>query len=252
MISHEEHCGDITFVTVSDTGVSHRVKNIPNQDSVGYMISGDDFVLVLSDGVGSCKNAELGSNAAVLATKKVFSDVSRAKIKFDASIIAGQLIGEWKKILDTKQPDECCTTLKAAMKIGNRLMLFSVGDGLLALTSGELKIYSPDDENLFVNLTNCLCDAIKPKDFWTAEAVLQNKDMPFVVFVCSDGVANGIQEGREMEMVIELETAIPACEIRRELETLMLEISEYCMDDRTIGVIKYERKNEGSVRRDNY
>lgn len=55
MISKEENHADCTFVVVSDTGVSHRVKGVPNQDAADYVSINGDFALAVSDGVGSCK-----------------------------------------------------------------------------------------------------------------------------------------------------------------------------------------------------
>ena len=53
MITSREQYGDYTFVTVSDTGVNHKVQGIPNQDAVMFYFANDDFALAVSDGVGS-------------------------------------------------------------------------------------------------------------------------------------------------------------------------------------------------------
>jgi serine/threonine protein phosphatase PrpC len=247
MISSEEKCGDIIVVTVSDIGFNHFSNNISNQDSVGYTVIGEDFVLALSDGVGSCKKAKTGSEAAILSAKKVFSDVKRGIIKIDFHVIVNRLITEWKLFLSKEIIGDCCATLSIAMKLGDRLLLFSVGDSLLAVTSGEIKICSPEDNKLFANQTLCLCESVSSADFWTKEVMLKNNDN-YVVFVCSDGVSNGIQLGREIELVKEIEMNITEGRIKQELESLVLDISEFSADDRTIGVVKYERKNEGSFR----
>lgn len=72
MTSYKVQHGDCTFVAVSDTGIHHQVNHIPNQDAVDYVVLEDDFVLAVSDGVGSCKKADVGSKAAVSAAKTVF------------------------------------------------------------------------------------------------------------------------------------------------------------------------------------
>ena len=64
-----------------------------------------------------------------------------------------------------------------------------------------------------------------------------------VVFSCTDGVTNGLQEGRELELVQEIEKSMDMERLRGELESLIVDISEVSSDDRTVGVIKYEWKN---------
>ncbi len=243
MISYENQYGDTTFVTVTDTGFNHLIENIPNQDTVDYMALEDDFVLALSDGVGSCIKAKVGSEAAVKSAKKVFFDIKETKKEPDLYQIVNWLINEWKLLLNTENLDDCCATLNTVMKFGNRVQMFSVGDGFIAVTSDDIEICSPKDNTLFANQTLCLCEAVKVKDFWTMEKTI-HKNNSFAIFVCSDGVANGIQEGRELELVKEIETKISPKAIKQELESLVLDISEFSADDRTVGVVKYERKNE--------
>lgn len=245
MISRKEQYGNCTFVIGSDTGVSHRIKNIPNQDAVDFIVIDHDFALAVSDGVGSCIQAELGSRSAVLAVKTVFAAVKENGLQRDLSVITEQIIREWNTLLAEENPNDCCATLQAAMKLGNKLLLFSIGDGMLAVTSRGMKICSPLENNLFTNQTMCLHATVAAADFWTSEFDLDTY-VPYVVFACSDGVANGIQEGREMELVSEIETKTTEEELQHELETLLVELSAYSFDDRTVGVVKYERTNAKS------
>lgn len=72
--------------------------------------------------------------------------------------------------------------------------------------------------------------------------------IPYAVFLCTDGVANGITEGQELELVREVEINIEGSLLKEELEKLVVSISKYSMDDRSVGVVKYERKNAKSDR----
>ena len=247
MISKKENHGECTFVVVSDIGVSHRINGVPNQDAADYVSINEDFALAVSDGVGSCKKAELGSAAAVEAVKRVFLSQQGKSLPSALTEITGQIIDEWKLLLADTNPDDCCATLKAAMKFGDKLLLLSVGDGLLAVSSSGMKCCAPTDNTLFTNQTRCLDSSIKKDDFWTAVFKLDIY-VPYVVFACSDGVSNGIQEGREMDLIKEIETQITASELQSELETLLVDISDYSSDDRTVGVVKYERTNAKSDR----
>ena len=131
------------------------------------------------------------------------------------------------------------------MKLGDKLLLISVGDGLLAVSSSGITCCVPTDNTLFTNQTQCLNSSIKEADFWTSVFKLDIY-IPYVVFACSDGVSNGIQEGREMDLIKEIEIQITASELQSELEALLVDISEYSSDDRTVGVVKYEGKNAES------
>lgn len=245
MISKKEKHADCTFVVVSDIGVSHRINGVPNQDAVDYVSINEDFALVVSDGVGSCKKAEIGSAAAVEAVKRVFLSLQGKLLPSVLTEITSRIIDEWKFLLAEANPDDCCATLKAAMKLGDKLLLISVGDGLLAVSSSGITCCVPTDNTLFTNQTQCLNSSIKEADFWTSVFKLDIY-IPYVVFACSDGVSNGIQEGREMDLIKEIEIQITASELQSELEALLVDISEYSSDDRTVGVVKYEGKNAES------
>lgn len=242
MITKKERHSDYTFVTVSDTGVSHAIQGAPNQDAALFISENEDFALAVSDGVGSCAKADIGAQAAVAAVKTVFCSAKEAQGDLVFCEVPDQTIAEWKRHLGSLNPDECCATLKAVMKFGNKLMLFSIGDGLLAVTSRGMHCCAPTDTNMFANQTMCLNAETQSKDFWTSEFRLDTY-VPFVVFACTDGVANGIQEGKELELVSAIETETSEDELQQELETLVIDISEFSSDDRTVGVVKYERKN---------
>lgn len=242
MISYKMQHEDCTFVAISATGIHHQVNHIPNQDAVDYVVLEDDFVLAVSDGVGSCKKADVGSKAAVSAAKTVFLKLRSRSISYSLSDIVEDILFEWNKLLKGIAPNDCCATLKAAMKIENTLLLFSIGDGVLAVSSDGMQCCSPTENSFFANQTLCLNETSKAEDFWTA---VFNLDLyvSYVIFACSDGVSNGIQEGREMELVTEIETETSAAELQNELENLIIDLSDFTSDDRTVGVVKYERKN---------
>lgn len=242
MISRRKQLNGCTFVTISDTGVSHRINDIPNQDAVDFILKNNDYAMAVSDGVGSCKRAEAGSKAAITAVELVFEIIRKAGEIPSTAEISQQLIDVWKQQLVNEVLDDCCATLKAVMKFGDKLLLFSIGDGLLAVSSRGIKICAPIDNSTFTNQTRCLNGSVKANELWTSIFRL-DLYVPYIVFVCTDGIANGIQEGRELELVAEIETEIAASRLQNELENLVVDIADYSSDDRTLGVIKYERKN---------
>ena len=247
MISDERTFGDHVVVTISDEGLSHRCSDIPNQDSVSYDISGDDYVMAVSDGVGSCPKSDVGSKIAVEVTKTIFRRLEDGSLSCDLRNIVQTLIKEWMASLPEGNVDEYCATIKGVYKIGNSLFLFSLGDGLLIVTSNGLCVCSPESNKSFSNQTLCLNSRVCEKDFWISKFDLDTY-VPYVVFLCTDGIANSIKEGQEINLVRELEENTDGKDLKDELEDFVMDISNYSMDDRTVGVVKYERKNAKSIR----
>lgn len=239
MISQEEHTQGYTFVTVSELGSIHLQNNLPNQDAVSYKIIDCDFTLVVSDGVGTCPNADIGAKRAVEAVQIVFSRIKQGISHPERLDILKQIIQNWKGQNKNERIDDYCATLKAVMKLGNKFLFFSIGDGLLTFSSDGFKIIAPSDNTLFLNQTHCLNEHVAPADFWTDE-ILLNTDVPYTILLCTDGVTNGILEGQEIELVHEIEKSIASSALRGEVELFIKSLAEVSSDDRTIGVVKYE------------
>ena len=228
-------------------GINHRLKGLPNQDSVLFHYSGENFMLAVSDGVGSCAQAALGSKYAVEAVKSVFLELISGTLCAEPHMIAERVIQIWCLLIGSENPDDYCATLKAGIKINRSLLMISIGDGMLAMTSAGIAILSPSDAALFANQTKCLNGQVTASDFWVKDYML-DFNVQYAVFACTDGVANNIQEGREIDLVRDIETHDNPQDLKSELEMLVVDISEYSSDDRTIGVVRYERKNAESGR----
>lgn len=239
MTSREEHAQGLTLVTVSDIGSNHRALLMQNQDSVDFIIDGEDFALAVSDGVGSCPKAELGSKEAVASCIRVFALIKNRIVEFESENVVDALINEWRVSLNHENLDDCCATLKAIFKIGQVMKAVSVGDGFIVVSSDGLNLLSPTEEMAFSNETSCLCSKIEPRDFWTSDFNLDTHK-PYAALCCTDGVANGIVAGQELNLVRDIEENTSADKLKKELEALLEEISNYCFDDKTVGVIKYE------------
>ena len=247
MISEEKRIGDYIFVTISDEGLSHRLDKIPNQDAVMCEVVDEDFAIAVSDGVGSCQKADVGSKSAVESVRRIFSRLKTGKMEINQAVVAEAIIATWKEFIDNDHINDYCATLKAAIKIGNELLLISVGDGMLAVTSNGISKMAPMDEGSFVNQTFCLNKNVNYSDLWISSFMLDTY-VPFVIFLCTDGVSGGIAEGEELELVRELEKNVDSSLLKEELEEFVISISDYSVDDRSVGVVKYERKNAESDR----
>lgn len=242
MISKEERHENLIFVTVSDIGSDHRILCMPNQDAVGFACIDEDFVIVVSDGVGSCKEAEIGSKYVVDAVTKLFSSIKLSALQFDNYEIADAIISTWRISIGDNPIDDYCATVKAVIKVGNIVKIISLGDGIAAITSNGMSLVAPTEYTHFTNETKCMSSFVSPENFWIGNFQLDTYE-PFAVLCCTDGVANGIALGKELELVNEIEQHTSSEVLKEELENLIREIGDYSFDDKTVGVVKYERKN---------
>ena len=238
MISKVVENEDIVAVTVSQIGDNHEKLRIPNQDAVGVKLLGNDFVIAVSDGVGSCKKSEVGSNSAVEICVELFDEVSKGQIDFESRKIIQEVIQRWKN----KFANDCkdyCATLKAVMKFGKKALLISLGDGFAAITSDGMKIISPEENHAFTNETKCLDERVSVDDFWATYFDFDiNKS--YAVMACTDGIANGITQGKELDFLDEIERDVSNDTLEKELKEFVESVSEYSFDDKTLGVVKYE------------
>ncbi|PKO08626.1 MAG: hypothetical protein CVU40_14305 [Chloroflexi bacterium HGW-Chloroflexi-2] len=235
----EERCGKLIIVTASDIGSSNQKLGHPNQDAVAFCCLGEDLILSVSDGVGSCNKAEFGSRFAVDSSVKLFQEIKNGSLPFETDIIAEKLVEFWRSSISDSNIDDYCATLKVVFKIFNHVKVFSLGDGFVAITSDGLNLISPAEETCFTNETNCLSAQSSGRDLWTADFYLDTFKS-YVIFCCTDGIANGILPGKEINLVEEIENDISANELRHALEDFLNDVSNYCFDDKTVGVVKYE------------
>ena len=238
----EEQRGDLIFITVTDIGSNHRVLCLPNQDYAGFQCIDQDFVIAVSDGVGSCKKADEGSKFAVDAVMKLFIEIKMRALHLDNTEMANYIISAWQSSIVGGSANDYCATIKAVIKIGNVAKMISLGDGIAAITSNGMSIIAPTEETNFTNETKCLNSSISSESFWIMDFNL-DIHQPFVVFCCTDGVANSLVMGKELEFVKEIEDNTTFSSLKDELTDLINEIGDYSFDDKTLGVVKYERKN---------
>lgn len=236
---NEKRYDSLIFVTASDIGSNNQKLGHPNQDAVAFFCMGEDFVLSVSDGVGSCKKAELGSRFAVDSSVRLFQEIKEGSVPFENDIITEKLIEFWRSSIGDGNIDDYCATLKAVFKIVNQVKVISVGDGFVAISSDGINLMSPIEEKHFTNETNCLNAQSSESDFWTSDFYLDILE-PYVIFCCTDGIANGILPGKEINLVEAIEKDICANELKHALEDFLRDVSNYCFDDKTVGVVKYE------------
>lgn len=236
MMIRESRKENYSFAALSEVGASHRDLSLPNQDSVAFAEADGDYVVVASDGVGSCKLAHAGSKAVVAACCHVFEALKDGSLSFDSKSVSQAILENWRKLIDGGSEDDYCATLQAAFKFGPQLMFLSVGDGFGAYSSNSRQLVY--GETAFLNETECLCSGMTVEGIHTDLVSLGNDDS-YVVLCCTDGFANGIEEGKELEFLRELETGVDSEALTSELESFMKMISKCSLDDKSVVVVKY-------------
>lgn len=239
MTVDEQNLGNIMFITISEVGFTHLRNSQRNQDSSGFYYIDDDFVIIVSDGVGTCKNAELGSRFAVETCLKVFREMVENQLMQENEIIIEKIIQIWESMINDNNTDDYCTTLQGVFKIGNKAKIISLGDGFTAISSDGFHLKSPTDNTYFANITTSLCSTVKKSDFWISDFNLDT-NKSYAIVCCTDGIANGITPGSEIKLTNEIEKNVNCKELRKTLEDFIVELSEYSYDDKTVGVVKYE------------
>ena len=248
MISDVKRSGNLIGISMSDIGYHHEKDKKPNQDSVCIGFLEDDFLIAVSDGVGSCSKADIGSKTVISICKQLFEEIRNNSIEFNSSSLIDEIISRWMKEFGNECNDYCAT-LNAVFKLKKCGIMLSLGDGFVAVTSGGMRLISPDDRAAFTNETKCLNSKVTPEDFWS-ESFSFDTYSAFAIVACTDGVANALVKGNELDFVEEIEHIVCNDELESELTELMNDISKYSFDDRTIGVIKYERDTRQSGRTD--
>ncbi|MCQ2106678.1 MAG: protein phosphatase 2C domain-containing protein [Fibrobacter sp.] len=238
MMVRESRKENYSFAALSEAGASHQDLSLPNQDSVAFAEADGDYVVVASDGVGSCKLAHVGSKAVVDACCHVFDALKCGSLSFDSKSVSQAILEKWRKLTVGLSEDDCCATLQAAFKLGSQLMFLSVGDGFWAYSSSSRQLVSECGEMAFLNETECLYSGLTAEGI-RADIISLRNDDSYVVLCCTDGFANGIEEGKELDFLREIETDVDSEALASELESFMKMISKCSLDDKSVGVVKY-------------
>ena len=237
MIVRESSENGILAITITQTGVKHIALDEPNQDNTAFLVKGNDLVMAVADGVGSCKMAQYASEEACRICLEIFDSLVSGELQDSCADIAAEIVDRWNLFLEGKEANEYCTTLKAVFVVNGILSTVSVGDGILMLESDGDVIASPEDENDFLNQTNCLVPGITAESVWMCQKNVGNN--AFVVFMSTDGVSNGIESGQEADLIREISGIADEEVLKDELIVFFNDVRLVSADDMTLGVIRY-------------
>lgn len=180
----------------SERGPLHVRESLPNQDAWLKASGGFGTLIVVGDGLGSRPASHVGSTAACHATREAV--VRWSKIKGAPLPLLIRLIElYWRLRIHPHAPaDAAATCLFALRQRCGRWIVGGIGDGLLAVGTGEeWKCYagerSADD---FSNETECLGATVFSKE-WMVEELAPCSEPRFAV-LATDGISDDLEAGK--------------------------------------------------------
>lgn len=190
----------------SKIGPGHLRANIPNQDSFIAKNFGSFSLLVISDGMGSKKHADVGSYAACLAVKKTlvhYVYTERKHHKKNRNIFS-MIREEWLKLIFPYNPKDCSATCLFVLRSKKRCIAAMLGDGLIYLKGKkeeDSKLLLDEKNDDFINSTVSMSDSNYLNE-WRFISTSTKKISS--VLMSSDGISSDLIQGKEREFADEL------------------------------------------------
>lgn len=229
---------------VSETGLGHRRDGTPNQDSWLVRRFQAGTVVAVSDGMGSCRYADVGSRAACRAVAEAASVYLRNPLA-DLSGMPSLVQLLWEVMLSGHPPSECSATcLFVVVRDDRDAFLAQLGDGLVAgcRSDGTVDLLQPDKTESFTNVTSGLASR-DAKTCWQTLSVPSDRYCAFVL--CTDGIADDLEPGSESLFAWEVYTHYQAYPGRRRSREVRRWLRSWPVpghsDDKTIACIHRQR-----------
>lgn len=187
------------FAYSSVRGLLHQQKNIVNQDS--YVVKRYKFgtVLVVSDGMGSHKHSDVGSQAAC----KAVCDAIQKWVQYnekDIRLLIPIIHGYWNMEIFPYSKKECgATCLVAFVSNEGKLYVAQLGDGNIYISlNNQLELLQVKEDD-FSNFTSGM-SSIASFDEWTIkEYDISDKEVKLVLM--TDGVSETLIENKKEAFV---------------------------------------------------
>jgi len=202
--------------SASTIGPYHITEGLPNQDAcvIHPLPKYNCIVYVVGDGMGSCTNADIGSNTLCKAVIKTFECIERSAIELsEGSRIPLNPCGVchfiyyfWRKFLGTVPPETARTTALIVIEYETELLFIQVGDGLILALDLEHQHPIFCTSNTFKPFSNTTVAV--DEDFVPSNWVFQKTPKPerFILMMCTDGIADDLIEGEEHKFLENLFT----------------------------------------------
>ncbi|MDE6670927.1 MAG: protein phosphatase 2C domain-containing protein [Ruminococcus sp.] len=136
---------------ISCKGSYHNI----NQDYVSFYTDTDVSVIAVSDGLGSRKFSQYGSEALCKSVIDIVNNTDITDVSLNG--ICGMVHRKWLDMLKDKNVDDCCATALFCFLYQDEVFLFQLGDGLAGvLTKNGTEVLFDDKSTHYINETDCL------------------------------------------------------------------------------------------------
>lgn len=188
---------------ISVIGERNKKANNPNQDAFGIKLSDKAALIAVADGLGSCKNSNIGSEYAIeCITEWVINDLERYEVISDEMLVIlnNKLIDRWKFKLSKVNYLTYDTTILYAIYIKNSLIIGGIGDGMILCHYGDETYDLSWDKNEFSNRTVSM-GSKKSKELIRSEIISISKEkLPATVLLMTDGISDDLNEKSKQEL----------------------------------------------------
>lgn len=191
---------------ISKIGPGHIRATLPNQDSFFVKNFGSYSLLVISDGMGSKKHADVGSHAICLAVYKAlvhYVYTERRHHKRNRNIFS-MIKNEWLKMIAPYNPKDCSATCLFVLRSKKKVLAAMLGDGLVYLRGKkeeDSKLLIDEKNDDFSNSTVSMSDSNYLNEWRFASVSTKKIDS---VLLTSDGISSDLIQGKEKEFADEL------------------------------------------------
>ena len=222
----------------SEIGRKHNEQHLENQDSV-YVgrISNDTYCLVVADGVGSCKWAKKGSEAAVEAVKNLALKLSVSELQMmDKDEVRRFIVRDWKSHFN-KSWNDYGTTLNFVIWSKGDIVIGQIGDGLIVASLNDELVLMTDIEEFYTVETYALAEKVLKSSFKIRYATNVKK---FIAIAMTDGIGKELNLEYINDFKNYIISLINKKERDIEIESWMKCLREKNDDDKTIGLLALE------------
>lgn len=194
---------NIILSGISVIGERNKKDENHNQDSYKIKLLESSALISVADGLGSCKNSNIGSKYAVECIAQwVETDLPKyQKISNEMLVILNnKLIDRWRFKLAEFDYQTYDTTLLYAIYIDNNLIVGGIGDGMI-LCFYDGKTYDLSwRKNEFSNRTVSM-GTRNAKDLIRSEIIpICDGTFPVTVLLMTDGISDDLNENRKEEL----------------------------------------------------
>lgn len=175
-------------------GKGHELNGVVNQDAVGYYLNNYGHVLVVSDGLGSKSESDIGSKVLVETVNKV---VALTDDKTDMPSFIKLLSILWKINIKDDPSEYACTAVVVIVYSSGQVRCLQLGDGIAVIKDGEDYYELSASKDVFSNMTIGM-NKSKLSDWQSLQFERKSK---LQLMLATDGISDDIEDGQHLQFM---------------------------------------------------